>query len=78
MQAKSKITLNLTSFFQAEIEKAVKLLEENDVDEIEIPNCSGMRLVRPNTPAGQKRIEIPAMIVSIHSSGGKKYYVSQA
>jgi hypothetical protein len=74
----TKTTLKIDSYMDVDIERAVKMLNEGDLDEIVIPNCSGMRLVRPETAAGRRRLAIPAMIIKIHSSGGKKYYVSQS
>ena len=72
--AGSKVEIHLCSSFKDNLEKAVRNLEENGLDVVEIPNSSGQMLVRLNSAESAKREKIPMAFV--FASGQKRYLVS--
>jgi hypothetical protein len=70
----SKVEIHLCSSFKDNIEKAVRNLEENGLDVVEIPNSSGQMLIRLDSGESAKREKIPMAFVFV--SRQKRYLVS--
>jgi hypothetical protein len=77
MSEDSKSQVQFASFLGEQAEIALAEIQKTGADEIELKNCSGIRLVKADTPAGIKRVEAPGAIISTIRRNGILYLVSQ-